>query len=294
MKKVRIADMNIEIDYMDKPFFNHRLRKYGNENFVKADMVLKTCCLNEINKPKGEVIKQISDATIVHIGDNRYCRYISSDKNGGILSAIYYNDANSEVEIHLSEGIAQTALSLTELEYLYTSIAFSDKLAEMGGAVLHGSAVAYNDQGIIFSANSGTGKSTHTNLWKQRFGNKIIIVNDDKPAIRYYDKIPYIFGTPWSGKSDLNVNVQVQLKTVVFIKRAKTNRVERLNARASIFSLMSQISRPYYDEKIGLKTMDVIKKLVLSVPIYRLHCNPDLEAVDTIHQHLIQEGVIDK
>lgn len=290
MKKLTIADMNIEIKYIDGHLYNDRFRKYENDSFTGPDMTIKTGILKKITQPQGEVLKQVSDATVVHIGDNRYCRYYSI--NGEIGSAIYYNDTYTETEIYLSEGIDRSSFSLTEFEYLYSGSTFSDRLAEMGGVVLHGSALAYDNQGIIFSANSGTGKSTHTNLWKKRFGSKVTVINDDKPAIRYYDAIPYIFGTPWSGKSNLNSNVQVPLKTIVFVKRAETNWVERLEAKDSIFGLMSQIDRPYYDEKIGLKTMDVIKNLVLTVPIFRLHCNLEIEAADTIYNHLIMEGVI--
>lgn len=282
--------MNIEIEYIDGHLYNDRFRKYENDSFTGPDMTIKTGILKKITQPQGEVLKQVSDATVVHIGDNRYCRYYSI--NGEIGSAIYYNDTYTETEIYLSEGIDRSSFSLTEFEYLYSGSTFSDRLAEMGGVVLHGSALAYDNQGIIFSANSGTGKSTHTNLWKKRFGSKVTVINDDKPAIRYYDAIPYIFGTPWSGKSNLNSNVQVPLKTIVFVKRAETNWVERLEAKDSIFGLMSQIDRPYYDEKIGLKTMDVIKNLVLTVPIFRLHCNLEIEAADTIYNHLIMEGVI--
>lgn len=293
MKKVRIANLNIEIDNIDKHFFNYRLRKYETNGFRKPDMILRTISVAEISKPEGEIREQICDATIVHVGNDRYCRYLSDNNTGEIISATYYNATYSEVEIYLLQRNQESDFSLTESEYMHTGFAFSDRLTELGGAVLHGSSVAYADQGIVFSANSGTGKSTHANLWKKRFGSKVTIVNDDKPALRFYTGIPYIFGTPWSGKSDLNANVQIQLKALVFIKRAETIRIERLKTRDSIFNLMGQISRPYYDEKIGLKTMNIIEKLVQTVPIYRLYCNISQEAVDTVYQQLREERIID-
>lgn len=292
MKKVQIANLNIETDYIDKEFFNNRYRKYESNSFVDTDMVLKAISVDEIKKPKGEMTKQINDATIVNICENRICRYLSDTKTGKITSATYYNENYSEVEIHLLQGKVQSGFSQTELEYIHTGFAFGDRLTEIGGAILHGSAIAYNNQGIIFSANSGTGKSTHTSLWKECFENKVTIVNDDKPAIRFYDGTPFIFGTPWSGKSDLNANVQAQLKALIFIKRDEINWIEQLNTRDSIFSLMSQISRPYYDENIGLKTMSIIEKLVQIVPIYRLHCNISQQAVEVVFKQLTKEGIV--
>ena len=185
-------------------------------DFIKPDMILRTISVEEIIKLQGKIIEQICDATIVRSSDNRYCRYLSDSRTEEINSATYYNDTYSEVEIQLLKKIPQSVTSLTESEYMYTGFAFSDRLTELGGAVLHGSAIAYDNQGIVFSANSGTGKSTHSNLWKKRFGSKVTIVNDDKPAIRFYDGIPYIFGTPWSGKSELKCQCAGTTKSTYF------------------------------------------------------------------------------
>ncbi len=292
MKKVEVANINIEINSIDQYCLN-KYRKYENSNLEKPELILRTRYFDDLTKkPQGEIIGQIYDATIIRISNNCYCRYLCRSKTRKIITAIYYNSSYSDVEIHLLKRSAQPCLSLSEYEYMYSGFAFSDRLTELGGAVLHGSAIAYSHQGIIFSANCGTGKSTHTRLWKELFHDKVTIVNDDKPAIRFHEGIPFMFGTPWSGKTNLHTNVQVPLKSIVFIKQEETNRIERLNTRDSIFSLMSQIARPYYDEKLGLKTMEIIEKLVQTVPIYRLHCNISQEAVDTVYQKLIQERVI--
>lgn len=293
MMKVRIAHLNVAIDSIDKPFFNYRFREYENNEFINPDMTLRSIAVDEIKYPQGEILQQIRDATIMRIADNYYCRYLTNRETGEIFSATYYNDTYSEVEIQILKTMPQESFSLTDYEYMYTGFAFSDRLTRLGGAVLHGSSIAYDSQGIVFSANSGTGKSTHTSLWKENFGSKVIFVNDDKPAILFYDGIPYIFGTPWSGKSDLNANVKIPLKAVIFIKRSEENRIERLNTRDSIFNFMNQIARPYYDENIGLLTIDIIERLVQTVPIYMLYCDISQAAVDTVYKQLVKEGVID-
>jgi len=291
MNKVRVANLNIAIKNVDQNFFNYRLRKYIYNDFEKPDLTIRVDAFDMISKPEGKVIKQIGDAFIIRTDRDKYCRYLTDRKTGNIFNAIYYDDSYSEIEINLKK-IPESGFSLTDYEYMYTGFAFSDRLTMSGGAVLHGSGLAYNNQGIVFSANSGTGKSTHTQLWKECFSDKVVIVNDDKPAVRFYDGIPYIFGTPWSGKSDLNESIQVQLKAIIFIKRSETNRIELLNKRDGIYSLMSQISRPYYDEKIGLKTIDVIDKIIQTVPVYRLYCNISQEAVKVVFDQLIKEGLL--
>jgi hypothetical protein len=289
MKKVKIANMDIEIEMIDDYFLNKRMHEYENTTFMQGDLILKTLGCDEIKKPKGALIRTINKANIVQINSTNYCRYVTDKETGQIVQATYYSHDYSDIEIHLIKSRQYMGLSLTDYEYVVTGVAFSDRLAELGGVVLHGSSIAYEKQGIVFSANSGIGKSTQTSLWKERFGDKVIIINDDKPALRFYDDTPFIFGTPWSGKTDLNTNLQVPLKAIVFIKRSDSNWIERINIKESIFNLTNQIARPYYDESIGEKTLDFIEKLVMNVPIYKLHCNTSQEAVDVVFNELIKK-----
>lgn len=248
---------------------------------------MTTTAYDNIQEPQGDIMETVNATTIVRMNDNRLCRYLREKETGRIAMATYYNQDYSEVEVSLWRGRKHAAFSMTDFEYMYSGFAFSDRLMVLGGAVLHGSAIAIDNSGIVFSANSGIGKSTHTSLWKERFGDKVAIINDDKPAIRFYDGIPYICGTPWSGKTDLNTNIKVPLKAIVFIQRATINRIERLNIRDSIFCLTGQMERPYYDIGLGIQTLDRIEKLVANVPVYRLHCSISQEAVEIVYEEII-------
>ncbi|UQZ85818.1 hypothetical protein SK3146_05107 [Paenibacillus konkukensis] len=287
VNKVTIADLHMECGMIDTSFFDKRLSAYKNDAFTNRDMWLQTVACDEVEEPPGEIIEQVKSATIVRTSEHQLCRYVRDQQTGKLATAFYYNRDYSEVRIHLWKGRNHPIFSLTDWEYIFTGAAFSNRLTQLGGAVLHGSSLAFEHQGIVFSANSGIGKSTHANLWKERFGEDVVIVNDDKPAIRFYEGIPYIFGTPWSGKTDLNMNVRVPLKAVVFIRRSERNRIERLNARDSIFELTAQIERPYYDSGLGLKTLERIENLVATVPVYRLHCNKSQEAVEVVYDEII-------
>jgi len=287
MKKATIANLNIEFMGINNDFWNERMKEYENNAFTQSDMKLKVTACDEITVPNGELIEKFNKMSIAAVKDNKICRCLTDDRTGEIINAIYYNKDYSEVEIQLLKGRVHPVFSLTDLEYLYTAFSFRDRITYLGGSVIHASAIAYENQGIIFSADSGTGKSTHTGLWKERFGDKLTIVNDDKPALRFYDDEPYIFGTPWSGKTDINSNIKMPLKAIVFIRRSEKNRIQRLNVRDSIFNLTRQIWRPSYDETIGEKTLDVIDRLIQSVPVYMLHCNISQEAVDTVYDEII-------
>ena len=98
-------------------------------------------------------------------------------------------------------------------DYFLEGAKFSSLLLENDGFVLHASALALNENAFLFSANSGIGKSTHTRLWKKVFDG-VTIINDDKPALRLKSGLFYVYGTPWSGKSSLNENICVPLKSI--------------------------------------------------------------------------------
>ncbi len=91
-------------------------------------------------------------------------------------------------------------------EHMSTANSFYTKLLDFDGIRLHSSAVVVDGRAYLFSATSGTGKSTHTGLWLELFGDKAYIINDDKPAVRLRDGVWYAYGTPWSGKHDNSVN----------------------------------------------------------------------------------------
>lgn len=287
--RVTIADLHIECRLIDNVFFDRRLSSYCSREYATRDrdMLLTTSAFEDIAQPQGEILEQVNAATIVRTADDRLARSIMDRHSDKVVSAVYWRPDYSEVEIQLRSNRGHPVFSLTDYEYMLTGFAFSDRLTQLGGAVLHGSALAMDNQGIVFSANSGVGKSTHAKLWKEYFGDDVAIVNDDKPAIRFRDGIPHIYGTPWSGKTDLNTNMRVPLRAIVFIKRADVNRIERLNVRESLFALIEQIERPYYDSGLGLKILERIEQIVATVLVYRLYCNISYEAVELGYEEII-------
>ena len=108
-------------------------------------------------------------------------------------------------------------LTLEQCEYIYAGSQFYNKLINLGGFLLHASAVVIDNKAYLFSADSGTGKSTHTKLWQKCFGDKALIINDDKPAIKIENGICYAYGTPFSGKTDENLNMKFPLQAICLL-----------------------------------------------------------------------------
>lgn len=160
-----------------------------------------------------------------------------------------------------------------EWEYILSATAFYRALIHYNGFMLHASAVLYQARAFLFSAPSGTGKSTHTGLWQKHFGTENVrILNDDKPAIRRIDNTIYAFGTPWSGKHDISIPVGVPLAGVCFLERADENEIEKMTSREALPNLFSQTLRRLPDEDLDLLS-DELSELLSLVPIYRLKCN---------------------
>ena len=172
-------------------------------------------------------------------------------------------------------------------EYLAIYRYIATKMLEYDGFLMHGSAIAKDGRAYLFCAPSGTGKSTHTRLWRETFPD-CIMVNDDKPIIKKENGGFLACGTPWSGKHDLDTNVQLPLKGIVILARGAENRIERVKPETVLGLLFNQIYRPS-DNEAYLKTIDLVGEMLSSCPVYKLYCNMDKEAAEVAERALSAE-----
>lgn len=182
-------------------------------------------------------------------------------------------------------------LNEDELEYIFTGAGFYEALLEFNGFMLHSSGVCMDGYAYLFSADPGTGKSTHTGLWQQYFGkDRALIINDDKPAIRLVDDVLYAYGTPWSGKTDKNLNMRVPIGAIVFIERSTDNRIREITPNEAVPLIMGQTIRPAQQDKM-IKLLDVLDTLLRRVKVYRLGCDMSFDAVKTSYEAIrVREG----
>lgn len=172
-------------------------------------------------------------------------------------------------------------LSKSDIEYIYTGAAFYEALLHFNGFMLHSSGVVKDGYAYLFSADPGTGKSTHTELWQKYFGeDKALIINDDKPAIRMVDNKLFVYGTPWSGKTDKNINMKVPLGAIVFLERSENNWVKQITSAEAIPLILQQTIRPVNKENMIL-LLDMLDKVLRNTRVFKLGCNISSEAVIT-------------
>lgn len=191
-------------------------------------------------------------------------------------------NAKADITIDLPESFFEEkhrqfpTLTLDECRYVWVGEAFYAGLLRHDGLLMHASCVERNGGAYLFSAKSGTGKSTHTKLWLQEFSD-CKMINDDKPALRRMDGRFYACGTPFSGKHDESRNVQVPVRAIVFLERGEKNEVAPLTAAEAIPLFLSQTLRPPKKELMA-QMLDLLGGLLESVPAFRLRCNMEPSA----------------
>ena len=151
------------------------------------------------------------------------------------------------------------------------------------GIIFHSSALMVDGEVFLFTAPSGTGKSTHARLWRELLGDKVIMVNDDKPIIRMIDGEFYAYGTPWTGKHGLGENVRGKIKAICKIYQSKENVIEKADNKQMIFVVLGQTIRPSEPNRM-INLTDLIDKMLSSVDKYTLGCNMDISAAELAYK----------
>lgn len=153
------------------------------------------------------------------------------------------------------------------------------KGVEFGAMLIHSAAIAVDGKGYLFTALSGTGKTTHIRLWQEKFGDRAVVVNGDKPIVRRFEGKFHVYGTPWCGKEGVNSNIHVPIEGICILERGEENKIERVSAHAAAAKLMEQTSRPKTAAGIAA-LLDILDALIKEVPVYRLFCNREPEAAE--------------
>ena len=182
----------------------------------------------------------------------------------------------AEVEDRL-EGIPVRRFADDYLETLAVYRKLTDALLTDDTILFHGSCVSVDGEGYLFTAKSGTGKSTHTRLWREAFGSRAVMVNDDKPLLKIRENGITAFGTPWDGKHRLSNNISVPLKAICILERGEQNELQRIAPKEAYPMLLQQANRPRDTQRM-LKTLQLLDVLINAVGLYRLRCNMEPEA----------------
>ncbi len=194
----------------------------------------------------------------------------------------------SEDEI-MKEAVGEYAnFSPEHLEPAVIHRKIAERLADYGIAVIHGVALKEGDNGYLFTARSGVGKSTHAALWKKAYSD-IEYINGDKPFLKVRDDGIFLYGSPWQGKENFGANISAPLKAISFIRRAKENKTYKVDKDKALIELISQIYLPK-EAKARAAVMCIAGRVITDTPLYVIECNTDISAAKVSHGVIVGEA----
>ena len=263
---IKIIDKNVKVNLLHTDEFKS-LGKYKIET-SSYDFMIESY-KDKLFIPSYEPIRKTEFYNVYDL--NGY-EYQVQYQSGTVVGTIEYRD--NIIRINLIKDDFAT-------EYLLTQYAMVYIITRSNAILFHGSSFVYKNKGIILTAKSGTGKSTHSRLWQKY--EDIVVVNDDKNIIRIEDGGLVLYPSPWSGKHMLDNNVKTSLDAIVFLHQASDNTVNLMSPIVAFKKILGQIDMPSEKNKeIWDETVDKL----LALPIYSLGCNMDKEAYLTLKKRL--------
>ena len=231
---------------------------------------------------KYKMAERVIEVTSIYDKVHDYCKEYETDESADFSVTITPDDINYEKQNteyeYAYEGrvVPNFPKDLLETTAVYRKI--GEKMPNYDTVVFHGSSICVDGQAYLFTAKSGTGKSTHTRLWRELFKDKAIMINDDKPLIHIGNTVT-VYGTPYNGKHRIGNNISAPLKAICIIKRAEENDIKAISKDQAYAMLLQQVYRPYNKEQLA-KTIQLIDKLMDKVEFYELKCNMEISAAE--------------
>ena len=225
------------------------------------------------------------DTLVYQLPDGGY-QYIIRDIHDRDCCLLIANERFTECQCALNGDWTMRSFGLNDA--LMLVFAFAGSYHQT--LLIHASCIMRGDTAYPFIAPSGTGKSTHTALWLKHIEG-CELLNDDNPIVRVLDDgKPYIYGSPWSGKTPCYRNLVAKLGAVTRIERAPQNSIEKLAPVQAFASLLPACSSMKWDSKIYNNICDTVTRVIETTPIYTLHCLPDEEAARLSFATLVDGG----
>ena len=228
-----------------------------------------------------KIADKVIEVSSIYEDVHEYCKDYATNEQSDFSVTITPEDIAAEKQKSDSEYAYEGLPAPNFPDALLEETAVYRKIAEiMPGYdtfVFHGSVIAVDGVGYLFTAKSGTGKSTHTRRWREYFGERAVMVNDDKPMLKVTGNGVIAYGTPYNGKHGLGTNISVPLKAICILTRGEENSIVRIDKSEAYPMLVQQVYRPQNSMQL-MKTLDLVDTMAESVKLYKLVCNMEIEA----------------
>lgn len=225
---------------------------------------------------------QFADVAVRAVYQDSYmqelCREYETEEKPEFMIEVTAQDVKRE-----EEKSGEPGYPYGYLESLAFYRKFCEAVVEKNILLFHSSVVAVDGQAYIFTAPSGTGKSTHTALWRQVFGERAVMINDDKPLLKLEEDAVWVYGTPWDGKHRISTNTRVRVKAICLLNRGAENSIVRESFFQAYPFILNQTYRPN-EEKGMKKTLELVNQLMEQIPVYSMKCNISREAAEMAYE----------
>ena len=213
-----------------------------------------------------------------------YCKDYLTDGEPDFSVEVNTSDLEYEREKSRGELTPEELSRMRDNHYELTAVyrRIAEKMVDYGILLFHGSCISIDGRAVIFTAKSGTGKSTHVRFWRERFGDRCIVINDDKPLIEVTADGVVVHGTPWNGKHRISTNTSAPLSAICILERARENSVVRQSLLFAFPEIFSQTYR-FADPERMRRTMELLETALNRVDIFRLGCNLDPVAAEVAY-----------
>ena len=287
----RVADIVFAVDYRDegrlrplipsyKPFF---LENYDG----KVDMMVRVEPGLVDEKPEGEEMGQFDTGGTVHgvfrLADGGF-KFHLRNLSHEIVCAVRTDARFTKIEATLTEDKRYRAFGLNNC----LMICFAYCAAYHRTVLMHASVVERNGRAYLFLGNSGTGKSTHTQLWI-RYIRGSRLLNDDNPAVRLSDDGNVtVYGSPWSGKTPCYHNESASVGAFVRLEQWRENIIERETVINAFADILASCSTMMWDKPSYTRICDTVTGVIGQVPVYHLRNLPNEAAAHLSHETISQ------
>lgn len=203
--------------------------------------------------------------------DKDYVLHIAGPDGGELL--FVYNRESNRAQCNVSRDVP-------DMSAVRFGLWFMTALATVGHDVtpVHSSAIVCNGRAVLFLGESGTGKSTHTRLWRENIAGAVLL-NDDSPFIGFVDGRATAFGAPWSGKTPCYKQEHYPIAAIVRLSQAPHNAIRPLRSVHAIGALLPSLTPAFgYDDELQDRMLATLSKIISQVPVYHLECLPDAAA----------------
>lgn len=290
MNKYKIAGLVVGLDFTEE-YLHKNLKEFEDLGEQVPDLFfdMKMNCL--AIEPTAQ---PLIDSPYLRVYTQDYGYELFYPTAVGLNSARYHVsshqctlcvDEKKHSEVSITDAARQEQ-PLTICDYIFFAIRdiFFLAMQEHGMLAVHSSTFIYQEKAYVISASSGTGKSTHTNMWMERYG--VSILDGDVIALRPDNNQVLAYGLPWCGTSNQYQNLSVTLGAVIFIAQSCHNSITKLTPFEATLRLAARCFTPTWTKALTDRNITIAEQIIKQIPCAFLGCLPNTESVDITKKYI--------